>query len=339
MSPRSTTNPGRRSQKRYAPLAVSVFRCCLFVVLGCSSSQPVRDAVHAVEYDFGIPLDAGWVDVGDVELFVVQAGPRDGPPVLLLHGFPEFWYAWRGPMAWLADHGYRVIVPDQRGYGKSDKPIGVEPYAVERLADDMAELIEVLGHESAFVAGHDWGGAVAWELALRHPNKIRRLAVIGMPHPKAVREIREENTSEGGVSWYVIAFQLPWLPEQAVRMCNWRYLANTLRNSSRPGTFPEATLDFFRSAWDSDGAMTAMINWYRAAYRFPPTDPIDWLVEAPTLVVLAPDDRFMSAAMTRRSAKWSKAGTLIELDRGTHWVIHEEPEEIGRLLDEFFRKP
>lgn len=321
-------------------IAVALVSAALLTALDFSGRQPLRDAVAAAERDLEIEIEESLVDVGSVELFVVQAGPRDGPPVLLLHGFPEFWYSWRGPMAKLAARGYRVIVPNQRGYAGSDKPTDVEAYNVEHLAGDAAALITALGHDSAFVAAHDWGGAVAWELALRHPERVRRLAVIGMPHPLAVRAIQEEGSSaESTVSWYVIAFQLPFLPERLIRAENWQWLVDMLRDTSHPGTFPEDTMDLYRSAWDADDAMTTMIHWYRAAWRFPPTEPADWQIRPRTLVVVAPDDAFISSAMTRRSLEWVGDGRLVELESGTHWAIQEDPDSIGLLLAEFFNAP
>ncbi len=309
----------------------------LVAALAWTGRQPPRDAVASAERELGIELEPSRVDVGEVELFVVQAGPRDGPPVLLLHGFPEFWYAWRGPMARLAERGYRVIAPDQRGYAGSDKPAGVEAYGVERLAGDAAELIVRLGHDDAFVAGHDWGGAVAWELALRWPERVRGLAVIDMPHPRAVHATQAEGgAEEDSVSWYVVAFQVPWLPERIVRLGNWRLLVDSLRDTSRPGTFSDEVLDLLRSAWDREGAMKTMIDWYRAAFRFPPSEPPDWRVRPRTLVILAPDDAFIPASTTRRSLEWLEDGRLLELESGTHWVIQEEPDLIGRILAGFF---
>ena len=154
----------------------------MLLIASCSSPQLASDPVSDVEAELGVKLEASRISVGDVELFVVQAGPTNGPPVLLLHGFPEFWYAWRGPMAELAAAGYRVIVPDQRGYGFSDKPSSVKSYNVERIAEDAAALISALGHESAYEAAHDWGGSVAWQLAMRRPCLHRRRCPF---HPSA----------------------------------------------------------------------------------------------------------------------------------------------------------
>ncbi len=148
-----------------------------------SGRQPRRDAVAVAQRETGVALESGRLDAGDVTLHVVQAGPADGPPIVLLHGFPEFWYAWQGVIAPLTQAGFRVILPDQRGYGDSDKPRDIEAYRIDRLGDDIAGLIAALGYESAFVVAHDWGGGVAWNLAIRHPERVRKLAILDTPHP------------------------------------------------------------------------------------------------------------------------------------------------------------
>jgi pimeloyl-ACP methyl ester carboxylesterase len=304
----------------------------VFLALGHrSGTQPRRDAVAAVERAAGIDLEAGRVDVGEVSLFVVQAGPPAGPPLVLLHGFPEFWYAWRGAIAPLAAAGFRVIVPDQRGYGDSDKPPDVASYGVDRLGDDVAGLIAALGHERACVAAHDWGGGVAWNLALRHPQRVRKLAVLDTPHPDVQLESQEETTS-----WYRTFFQIPWLPEESARWGNWWLLGKTLRDSARPGTFPDEQLDLYRSAWDRDGAFGSMVNWYRASFRSSDAAPATpRRVAVPTLILLAEDDAFIPSDETRASLELLDDGRLVELGSGTHWVIQEEPERIAGLLAEF----
>ncbi len=317
-------------------LALAALLAVVVAVGWWSGRQPPRDAVAAAERELGVSLEVRRVDVGEVTLQVVLAGPDDGAPVLLLHGFPEFWYAWRGPLAVLARAGFRVIVPDQRGYDASDKPADVASYRIDRLAGDVANLITALGYDDAFVAAHDWGGGVAWHLALAHPERVRRLAVIDTPHPQAGEGFTSE---EETVSWYRSFLQLPWLPEWTARVGNWRILSGSLRDSAEPGTFPDEVLDLYRSAWYRDGAFRTMANWYRAAFR----EPFHWegeqRVRVPTVVVVAPDDPFIPSDLTRRSLRYLDDGRLVELERGTHWVIQEDPQTIGALLVDFFREP
>ena len=154
------------------------------------------------------------IAVNGLELHTVIAGPLDGPLVVLLHGFPENWYTWRNQITFLANAGYRVVVPDQRGYNLSDKPQGVHNYRVEALTGDIKELIHAFGREKAIVVGHDWGGVVAWHLAMHHPEVVEKLVVMNAPHPATYsREIRE-NPAQQRKSWYVGFFQLPLLPEE-----------------------------------------------------------------------------------------------------------------------------
>jgi pimeloyl-ACP methyl ester carboxylesterase len=154
-----------------------------------------------------------WIDVGGLRLHCVEAGT--GPLVVLLHGFPEFWYAWRHQIPALADAGYRVVAPDLRGYNTSDKPSRVRDYRPRVLVQDVADLIVALGAGSAAVAGHDWGGGLAWLLAMQHPKRVERLVLLNAPHPvrflKGLRSPRQLRRS-----WYILAFQLPWLPERLV---------------------------------------------------------------------------------------------------------------------------
>jgi pimeloyl-ACP methyl ester carboxylesterase len=235
-------------------------------------------------------------------------------------------------MAALAAAGFRVVAPDQRGYGASDKPRDVESYRVDRLAADVAGLIEALGQESAFVAAHDWGGGVAWQLALRHPGRVRKLAIIDTPHPAAARQLESQEES---VSWYRAFFQIPWLPEWAARVADWRMLAGSLRDTAAAGALSEDRLDLYRSAWDQDGAFSTMVNWYRAAYRHPEAFETG-RVTVPTLVLVARDDAFIPSDLTRASLAHLDQGRLVELGTGTHWVLQEEPELTSRILIEFF---
>ena len=301
----------------------------LLLVLGhWSGSQPERDAVGAASEALGIPFESRLVDVGEVTLAVVFAGPEAGPPVVLLHGFPEFWYAWRGPAAVLARAGFRVIIPDQRGYDRSAKPSGAAAYRIDRLVGDVIGLIDALGYPQVRLGAQDLGGMVGWRAVIDHPERFERFAVIDTPHPLARGE-GDENT----IKWYRSFLQIPLIPGYAARLANWRLLTSNLRATSADGAFSEDELDQYRSAWDHQNAIHTMGNWYRAEWLPLETEG---RVATPTLVILAADDRFIPAAATRASLAYLDDGRLLELGSGTHWVVGEEPERIGRILAEFF---
>ena len=269
----------------------------------CSGNQPRLDAVAAARRELGIPLEARRVDVGDVELFVVQAGPRDGPPVVLLHGFPEFWYAWKGAIAPLATAGYRVIVPDQRGYGDSDKPRDVDGVPVDRLGDDVANLIAALGHERAFVVGARLG----------RRRRVERRDPPSRARARSSRcSTRRTRTSSACCRRPARRRSPGTGPSSRSRGCPKsralgqlvRCSSKMLRDTARPGAFPDEKLDLYRSAWDRDGAYGTMVNWYRAAYRFrAPTDRAARRVTVPTLVLVAADDAFIPGDLTRASVE------------------------------------
>lgn len=321
---------------RHLLLAAASAVVALVAIGHCSGDQPRLDAVVVARRETGLPLESSRIDVGDVSLHVVQAGPADGPLVVLLHGFPEFWYAWRDVIPPLVQAGFRVAVPDQRGYGDSDKPREVASYRVDRLGDDVAALIQALGRERAFLVAHDWGGGVAWNVALRHPDRVAKLAILDTPHPDVEHVLPK--TGEETVSWYRTFFQLPLVPEETARWGDWWLLSNSLRDSSKPGAFPDEKLALYRSAWDRDGAFGTMVNWYRAAYRHDTSSPTPRRVVVPTMILIAADDAFIPGDMTRASAQLCDDVQVVELGSGTHWVVQEEPARIAAELIAFFRE-
>src|SRR5215470_8953475 len=189
------------------------------------------------------------IQSGAVRLHAMTAGPADGPVVVLLHGFPEFWYGWRRQIAPLADAGFRVVIPDQRGYNLSSKPTGVGSYAVGHLASDVIAIADHVGRERIFLAGHDWGAAVAWSAALLHPDRIAKLATLNVPHPSVMRRFLSRNLRQVRRSWYMFCLQLPWLPEAVFRVHGFKIGTSALLRSSRPGTFSEEDLQQYRFAW------------------------------------------------------------------------------------------
>ena len=289
----------------------------------------------------GVSLRERRIPVQGITLRVVEAGPEEGPLVVLLHGFPEFWYGWRKQIPALAQAGYRVWVPDQRGYGGSDKPRGVAAYRVETLALDVVGLIQAAGVErAAAVVGHDWGGVVAWWVGIAHPERVERLVILNVPHPSrgVMRAVLRKRPRQLLMSWYVFAFQLPVLPEWLMRRQNWRILAANLRGRTSESITREDR-DRYREAWSVPGAITGMVNWYRAMLRHPPRDPGrppgSTRVAIPTLILWGERDRYLSKELAPLSLERCDRGRLITFPEATHWLQHDEPRGVNQALLEF----
>jgi epoxide hydrolase 4 len=273
---------------------------------------------------------------GDVSLHAVAAGPRDGAVVVLLHGFPEFWYGWRQQIEPLAAAGFRAIVPDQRGYNLSSKPSGVAAYALTELVADVIAIADQLGQDRIFLAGHDWGAAVGWSTALLHPQRIAKLVVLNVPHPSVMRRFLRTRPRQLLRSWYMCFFQLPWLPEAVFSAFDFRIGSRALLRSSRPATFSAEDLARYRTAWSQPGALTGMINWYRALFRTRVTFP-DTTLHVPTRILWGERDAFLLAEMARESLAYCTNGELFAFANATHWLQHEEPASVSELLVDFFR--
>ena len=270
-----------------------------------------------------------------INLHVVMAGPPDGPLVLLLHGFPEFWYGWRRQIPALAAAGYHVWAPDQRGYNRSDKPAGVAAYGIETLAKDVVGLIEASGREQVYLVGHDWGAAVAWWVAGRYPERVKKLAILNVPHPAVMQRTVREDAEQRKKSWYIFFFQLPWLPEKSLSDNGYTNAIRALKGSSRRGTFSDQDIAAYRQAWSQPGALTGMLNWYRAVARNQGTGVSLGRIRVPTLMIWGANDIALSRSMAQPSIDLCDDGRLIFLEEASHWVQHEEPETVNRLLLEF----
>ena len=271
------------------------------------------------------------VTVNGVRLHCVLEG--EGPLVVLLHGFPETSRAWRKQIPELAKR-FKIVAPDLRGYGRSEKPKGIAAYRTAVLADDIAALIAAFGAERAHVVGHDWGGGVAWTLATVHPEVVDRLVVLNCPHPAVMQRALRSNWTQIRRSWYIFAFQLPWLPEWAFSRDGAKALRDALRRSAkRPDTFSEADLDEYARAFAAPGAATAALNYYRAALRsrLPAAK-----IKAPTLLIWAQDDFALGMELTRGMDDLFETTPRVEYIPDTsHWVMEERPEVVNRLLLEF----
>lgn len=279
----------------------------------------------------------GFVEVNGIRLHYVSEGK--GPLVLLLHGFPEFWYSWRHQIPFLA-RKFRTVAPDLRGYNTSDKPKGVAPYFIEQLTSDVRELIRAFGRERATIIAHDWGGIIAWDLAAFHPEVVDRLVILNAPHPKAfIRELRR-NPKQMRSSWYVFLFQIPRLAEWYASRNDFEMLDRVFRGwVFRKGTFSDEDIRLFKEAMGQPGCLTAAINYYRGLFRNP--SALKRLknyprIDVPTLIIWAEEDRALTKDLTLNLEPYFTEPPLLRtIPRCSHWVQQEQPDEVNRLLEEF----
>ncbi|HET7017670.1 MAG TPA: alpha/beta hydrolase [Streptosporangiaceae bacterium] len=280
-------------------------------------------------------LREGYADVGDQRLHYVEAG--DGPLIVLLHGFPEFWYGWRHQIRPLAEAGFRVVAPDMRGYNLSSKPKGAASYDAGLLADDIRGFIRERGAETALLVGHDWGGSVAWMTAMHHPEVVSRLAILNAAHPRKLSQ-GLHHPGQLKKSWYFFFFDLPELPESVVRVDDWRFFRHFLRDV-RPEAFTPQDYERYVEAWSQPDAATAMINYYRSSVRQPPKRAEAQIrtVQAPTLVIWGEGDRYLGPELAEPNH--DDVPNLDHVERlpdASHWVHHDEPERVTQLLADFF---
>ena len=280
-----------------------------------------------------------YTDLGDVRLHYVEAG--EGPLVLLLHGFPQFWYEWRHQIPALVEAGFRVVAPDMRGYNLSDKPLGVRAYRVEMLACDVERLILACGEGTAHMVGHDWGAIAAWIAAMRYPERVERLAILNVPHPARFLD-GLLSPMQLLRSSYVFFFQIPRLPEEVIRAGDFALLRSALgRDPVRPAALTAEDIERYIEAIARPGALTATINYYRALLRYPgETRALLQRVEAPVLVIWGERDRFLSRRLAEPPRLW--VPNLLGVKRlpdASHWVAEDRPLEVNTLLLDFLRSP
>ncbi len=296
----------------------------------------------------GLGTDA-YGDGAGVRLHYVSRG--EGPLVLLLHGFPDFWYGWRHQLAPLAAAGFRAVAVDLRGYNLSDRPIRVDAYALDRLAADVVALATTLGAGRAHVVGHDWGGAIAWRVAMRHPEVVDRLVILNAPHPRRFGELLR-TPAQALRSWYVGAVQLPIIPEllleadrRALLHAAWRAMHR------RAGAFTDADHAVYDAAFARPGALRAALAYYRAAARRPrqtfahdappnatsgPAAAGD-VVRAPTLVVWGQDDPALVAANADGLDRWVPDLRVARVPGAGHFVQADAPAAVNDALCGFLR--
>ena len=298
-----------------------------------SENLPSHDAV----------IRHGYAQVGDVRLHYAHAGQGEGKRlVILLHGFPECWYSWRHQLASLGKH-FHVVAPDMRGYNMSEKPPRVEDYQLNRLVDDVTGLIRHFGAREAAVVGHDWGAAVAWAVAQHFPDYVWKVAALQVPPPAVWG--RNLTLRQLLRSWYMFFFQIPGLPEWLMRRGDFGGLGRAMRSTSRPGTFKDADIEFYKSALRVTGALTAGVNYYRANLRALLRRRFEGReytqqerIRVPTLFIFGERDAFIVPETVQGVVDYVDAPYReVRLGRSNHWVQQEFPNDVNAALLSFLK--
>ena len=291
-------------------------------------------------------LEHSYINTNGIRLHVVQAGPKSGIPVVLLHGFPEFWYGWRKQIPALVEAGCRVIIPDQRGYNLSDKPKGIKNYKVYTLVEDIIGLIAALEYERVNLVGHNWGAVVAWLLANKYPERLQRLSILNVPHPTVMRRFLLRDFEQMRRSWYIFLFQLPWLPEAGMRRDNWRGAEYALRGSGKIHTFTNEDIEKYKEAWSQPNAVNSMLNWYRASQILVPppglaVDVPDWVLRAfpkikvPVRVIWGLEDKALLPIQLEGIGEVDDNIEVFPLKGVGHFAPWEAPEKVVEALKPF----
>lgn len=278
-----------------------------------------------------------FVHANDLRFHVAECGEGDRL-ALCLHGFPDLWLSWRHQLPLLARLGYRAWAPDLRGYGESERPPRVADYAIETLMADVAGLVDAAAPRELVILAHDWGAIIAWYFAMRKLRPIDRLVAMNGPHPGAYE--RALGARQLARSWYILLFQLPWLPERLLGAGRARAIAGMYRRTmTHPERMPDEVVEAYRAAAARPGALTAMLNYYRAIARggggrrqralgYP-------TLETPTLVIWGEQDMALTKQVALRTRDFVSELEMRFLPEASHWVQQDEPETVNAILEEW----
>jgi len=286
-----------------------------------------------------------YAEVNDIRLHYVSAGV--GKLIMFVHGFPEFWLEWEKQLAEFGKD-YQAVAPDMRGYNLSSKPPEVQKYHVKDLIEDLRALAEHLGHEKLIMVGHDWGGAVAWSAALRHPQLLEKLIIINSPHPAVFARELLNNPDQQKASRYMLMLRSAEA-ERILSENNFARLNDVLVQFGSQWEMSEKHRLKYIEAWSQPGALTGSLNYYRASPLYPPTSQNDQeqinsilnlpkemlTVKVPTLVIWGEQDRALLTGNLDGLEEYIEDLTVKRIPGGTHWVIHEQTELVNTLIRDF----
>ena len=286
-------------------------------------------------------------EVNGIRLHYVESGK--GSLIIFLHGFPEFWYEWKGQLAEFGKR-HRAVAPDMRGYNLSEKPSDLDAYQMKNLIEDVRALAEHLGYKKFVLVGHDWGGGVAWSFAIAHPEYLEKLVIINCPHPAILARELAGNPAQQKASAYMLLFRSPQA-EAMLAANNYTFLVQAVMGEGlKTGVFTEADKEAYIAAWSQPGALTGGLNYYRAANLGPPStasaagagvsfglDPANLTVKVPTLVIWGEKDTALLTSNLDGMERFVPNLTVKRIPEGSHWVVHERPELVNNYIREFLQ--
>lgn len=286
------------------------------------------------------------VEANGLRFHVARAGA--GKLMLFLHGFPEFWRAWRRPLEYFGARGWLAAAPDLRGYNLSDKPQGVEQYRAKHLIADVGALAEAHTNDKFVLVAHDWGGAAAWGFAMAHPKRLSHLIIINSPHPYVFWRELVNNPAQREASQYMLLFR----DSRAERVLSENGYARLLGAFGQFGddVMTDADRAAYVEAWSQPGALTGGLNYYRASPTYPPTeadpgpakvtlDPAKFIVRVPTLVLWGERDRALLTGCIDGLEQFVPDLKLVRVPGASHWIVHEQPERVAREIESFVGAP
>ena len=279
-------------------------------------------------------LEHNFIKTNGINLHYVSQGT--GKLMLMLHGFPEFWYSWRHQIAEFAQD-YHVVAVDLRGYNDSDKPKEIEAYQISELLADVKGVINGLEYQDCILVAHDWGGAIAWNFAYEYPAMVEKLIVMNLPHP-AKFAAGLKTWQQLQKSWYIFFFQLPFLPEFVFQADDYQAIASIFANMAiDKSAFKPEDLAAFRNAAAKSGALTAMINYYRANFRiFSNNLGNNWgILDIPTLMIWGEEDTALGKELTYGTDAYVKNLQLKYIPNCSHWVQQEQPRLVNQYMRDF----
>lgn len=286
-----------------------------------------------------------YADLGEgIRLHYACAGRQGDPLMLFLHGFPEFWYAWRDMLPHYGERRF-AVAPDLRGYNLSSRPAEVEQYRIGRLIEDVDRFIKALGYQDAIVVAHDWGGALAWSVAISRPQLVSRLVMMNAPHPVPFARALANDPAQQAASQYMNWLRRPG-SENALAADDFALMRKFLRGVSRTDWLDERTLTAYKQAWGQEGAIRGGVNWYRASPLHPASDTEpgadrlalreqDFIVPMPTLLIWGEQDQALLPVLLDGIERVVPQLRLVRIPDATHWLVHEKPELIRAAIDEF----